>query len=67
MSEKIEYNPIIGAFVNKGNDEKLTQAELLFWTATHPEPVNIDEPKLTNAKSTDKIKNRVSAPKIKEG
>ena len=30
MSEKIEYNPIIGAFVNKGNDEKLTQAELLF-------------------------------------
>ena len=26
MSEKIEYNPIIGAFVNKGNDEKLTQA-----------------------------------------
>jgi len=67
MSEKIEYNPIIGAFVNKGNDEKLTQAELLFWTATHPESVNIDEPKLTNAKSTDKIKNRVRASKIKEG
>ncbi len=41
MSEKIEYNPIIGAFVNKGNDEKLTQAELLFWTATHAEPVQI--------------------------
>ena len=67
MSEKIEYNPIIGAFVNKGNDEKLTQAELLFWTATHPEPVQIDEPKFTNAKSTDKIKNRVRASKIKEG
>ena len=67
MSEKIEYNPIIGAFVNKGNEEKLTQAELLFWTATHPEPVNIVEPKLTNAKSTDKIKNRVRASKIKEG
>ena len=67
MSEKIEYNPIIGAFVNKGNDEKLTQAELLFWTPTHPEPVNIDQPKLTNAKSTDKIKNRVRASKIKEG
>ena len=67
MSENIEYNPIIGAFVNKGNDQKLTQAELLFWTATHPEPVNIDEPKLTNAKSTDKIKNRVRASKIKVG
>ena len=67
MSEKIEYNPSIGAFVNKGNDEKLTQAELLFWTATHPEPVNLDEHKLTNAKSTDKIKNRVRASKIKEG
>jgi hypothetical protein len=67
VSEKIEYNPIIGAFVNKANDEKLTQAELLFWTATHPEPVNIDEPKLTNVKSTDKIKNRVRASKIKEG
>ena len=67
MSEKIEYNPIIGALVNQGNYEKLTQAELLFWTATHPEPVNIDEPKLTNAKSTDKIKNRVRASKIKEG
>ena len=55
MSEKVEYNPIIGAIVNKGNDEKLTQAELLFWTATHPEPVKIDEPKLTKAKAPAKI------------
>ena len=64
MSEKIEYNPIIGAFVNKGNDEKLTQAELLF-TATHPEPVQIDEPKLTKVKSIDKIKNSVRSSQIK--
>ena len=67
MSEKIEYNPIIGAFVNKSNNEKLTQAELLFWTATHPEPVQIDEPKLTKVKSTDKIKNSVRSSQIKEG
>ena len=65
MSEKIEYNPIIGAFVNKGNDEKLTQAELLFWTATHPEPVEIDAPKLTKVKSIDKIKNSVRSSQIK--
>ena len=65
MSEKIEYNPIIGAFVNKGNDEKLTQAELLFWTAPHPEPVQIDEPKLTKVKSIDKIKNSVRSSQIK--
>ena len=63
----IKYNADIGAFVNTANDEPVTQAELLFWTATHPEPVNVDEPKLTNAKSTDKIKNRVRASKIKEG
>ena len=67
MSEKIEYNPIIGAFVNKGNGEKLTQAELLFWTATHPEPVQIDEPKLTKVKSIDKIKNSVRSSQIKQG
>ena len=67
MSEKIEYNPIIGAFVNKGNDEKLTQAELLFWTATHPEPVNIDEPKLTKIKPPAMMRNKGILAKNKEG
>ena len=63
----IKYDPIQGAIVDTKNEIKITQPELLFWTATHPDPVNIDEPKLTNAKSTDKIKNRVRASKIKEG
>ena len=67
MSEKIEYNSIIGAFVNKGNDEKLTQAELLFWTATHPEPVNIDEPKLTKIKPPAMMRNKGILAKNKEG
>ena len=67
MSEKIEYNPIIGAFVNKGNDEKLTQAELLFWTATHPEPVQIDEPKLTKIKPPAMMRNKGILAKNKEG
>ncbi len=67
MSEKIEYNPIIGAFVNKGNDEKLTQAELLFWTATHPDPVNIDEPKLTKIKPPAMMRNKGILAKNKEG
>ena len=64
---EIKYDPIQGAIVDTKNEIKITQPELLFWTATHPDPVNIDEPKLTNAKSTDKIKNRVRASKIKEG
>ena len=64
---EIKQDPIRGAIVDTKNEMKVTQPELLFWTATHPDPVNIDEPKLTNAKSTDKIKNRVRASKIKEG
>ena len=29
----IEYNDVIGAFVNTANDEPVTQAELLQWAA----------------------------------
>ena len=61
----IKYNPEIGAFVNTETDEKVTQSELLMWTAQNPMEVKVGEPKLTNAKSTDKIKNRVRASKIK--
>ena len=64
---EIKYDPIRGAIVDTKNEMKVTQPELLFWTATHPEPVQIDEPKLTKAKSTDKIENSVRSSQIKEG
>ena len=64
---EIKYDPIRGAIVDTKNEMKVTQPELLFWTATHPEPVQIDEPKLTKVKSTDKIENSVRSSQIKEG
>ena len=62
---EIKYDPIQGAIVNTKTEMKVTQPELLFWTATHPEPVNIDEPKLTKVKSIYKIKNSVRSSQIK--
>jgi ABC-type uncharacterized transport system YnjBCD substrate-binding protein len=45
----IEYNDVIGAFVNTANDEPepVTQAELLQWAAENPMPLN--EPKKSNS------------------
>ena len=51
----IKYDPIQGAIVDTKNEIKVTQPELLFWTATHPDPVNIDEPKLTKTKAPGKM------------
>ena len=55
---EIKYDPIQGAIVNTKTEMKVTQPELLFWTATHPEPVNIDEPKLTKIKPTAMMQNK---------
>ena len=52
---EIKYDPIRGAIVDTKNEIKITQPELLFWTATHPDPVNIDEPKLTKTKAPGKM------------
>jgi hypothetical protein len=46
---------------------KVTQPELLFWTATHPDPVNIDEPKLTKIKPPAMMRNKGILAKNKEG
>lgn len=43
----IEYNDVIGAFVNTANNQPVTQAELLQWAAENPMPLN--EPKKSNA------------------
>tara|TARA_R100001460_G_scaffold61837_1_gene101980 strand:- start:132 stop:335 length:204 start_codon:yes stop_codon:yes gene_type:complete len=51
----IKYNPEIGAFVNTETDEKVTQSELLMWTAQNPMEVKVGEPKLTKAKAPGKI------------
>ena len=36
---QIKYNPIIGAFVNVANDEKVSQEDLKRWSAENPMPV----------------------------
>ncbi len=51
----IKYNPEIGAFVNTETDEKVTQSELLMWTAQNPMEVKVGEPKLTKAKAPVKM------------
>jgi len=43
----IEYNDVIGAFVNTANNQPVTQAELLQWAAENPMPLN--EPKKSNS------------------
>ena len=43
----IEYNDVIGSFVNTANDEPVTQTELLQWAAENPMPLN--EPKKSNS------------------
>ena len=43
----IEYNDVIGAFVNTANIQPVTQAELLQWAAENPMPLN--EPKKSNS------------------
>ena len=64
---EIKYDPIQGAIVNTKTEMKVTQPELLFWTATPPEPVNIDEPKLTKIKPTAMMQNKGILAKNKEG
>ena len=47
----IKYNEIIGAFVNTANYEKVTQAELLQWSAENPmhiEETKTSDPRLMN-------------------
>ena len=51
----IKYNPEIGAFVNTETDEKVTQSELLMWTAQNPMEVKVGEPKLTKTKAPVKM------------
>ena len=51
----IKYNNDIGAFINTETGEKATQSELLMWTAENPMEVKVGEPKLTKAKTPDKI------------
>ena len=51
----IKYNPEIGAFINTETDEKVTQSELLMWTAQNPMEVKVGEPKLTKAKAPVKM------------
>ena len=64
---EIKYDPIKGAIVDTKNETNITQPELLFWTATHPETVMIDEPKLTKSKAPGKIIGKgVESIKIKE-
>jgi hypothetical protein len=63
----IKYNPEIGAFVNTETDEKVTQSELLMWTALNPMEVKVGEPKLTKAKAPVKMKEEgVESITIKE-
>ena len=64
---EIKYDPIRGAIVDTKNEMKVTQPELLFWTATHPDPVNIDEPKLTKIKPPAMMRNKGRLAKNKEG
>ena len=63
----IIYNPEIGAFVNTETNEKVTQAELLMWTAQNPMEVKVGEPKLTKAKAPDRmVEEGVESITIKE-
>tara|TARA_R100000541_G_scaffold52767_1_gene60564 strand:- start:28 stop:261 length:234 start_codon:yes stop_codon:yes gene_type:complete len=67
----IEYNKIIGAFVNKANDEPVTQAELLQWASENPMP--LDEPKKQNPQMLNEVidsltvKNTPDSTTIEEG
>ena len=62
----IKYDPILG-FIDEKTQDKVSQDFLKLYSKLNPMEVKVGEPKLTNVKSTDKIKNRVSASKIKEG
>ena len=62
----IKYDPILG-FIDEKTQTKVSQGFLKLYSKLNPMEVKVGEPKLTNVKSTDKIKNRVSAPKINEG
>ena len=62
----IKYDPILG-FIDEKTQDKVSQGFLKLYSKLNPMEVKVGEPKLTNAKSTDKIKNRVRASKIKEG
>ena len=57
---------VAGLYIDK-KEIKVTQPELLFWTATHPDPVNIDEPKLTKIKPPAMMRNKGILAKNKEG
>ena len=62
----IKYDPILG-FIDEKTQDKVSQDFLKLYSKLNTMEVKVGEPKLTNAKSTDKIKNRVRASKIKEG
>jgi hypothetical protein len=52
---EIKYDPIKGAIVDTENEINVTQPEFLLWSATHPEKVMIDQPKLTKTKAPGKM------------
>ena len=62
----IKYNSDIGAFVNTGNYEKVTQAELLVLGCCKSRTSQV-KPKLTKAKSPDRmVEEGVESITIKE-
>ncbi len=63
----IKFDNIKGAFVNTQTDEKVSQSELLMWTAQNPMEVKVGEPKLTKSKAPVKmVEEGVESITIKE-
>ena len=63
----IKFDNIKGAFVNTQTDEKVSQSELLMWTAEKPMEVKVGEPKLTKSKAPVKmVEEGVESITIKE-
>jgi hypothetical protein len=63
----IKFDNIKGAFVNTQTDEKVSQSELLMWTAENPMEVKVGEPKLTKSKAPVKmVEEGVESITIKE-